>query len=70
DPVRITDVSRNVRRDFFLVQMIELPKRLTLGEFALKVRVTDEHGQTRDETTIPIEIVADQSLVNAGERDR
>ncbi len=63
DPVKIVDESRNVRRDFFVVQMIELPGRLGVGRFRLKVRVTDSQGKSIDEVSIPIEIVADQTLV-------
>ncbi len=64
DPVNIVDRSRNQRRDFFTVQMIALPARLTVGTFHLKVRLADEHGQTRTERTLDLDIVADQSLVS------
>ena len=63
DPVEIVDRSRNQRRDFFTVQMIALPARLTVGTFHLKVRLADEHGQSRTERTIDLDIVADQALV-------
>lgn len=63
DPVKIVDRSQNQRRDFFTVQMIALPARLTVGKFHLKVRLADENGQSRTERTIDLDIVADQSLV-------
>ncbi|MFW6060394.1 MAG: hypothetical protein ACODAQ_09440, partial [Phycisphaeraceae bacterium] len=62
DPVTIEDVSRNRRRDFFVVQLVKLPGRLSVGKYRLKVRITDEHGGSIDETTTPIELVADEKL--------
>lgn len=62
-PTEVTDVSRNHRRDFFLVHMIELPARLGPGRYRLKVRVTDPHGDTVDETTLRILMVADAELL-------
>lgn len=67
DPVQITDVSRNRRRDFFHVQMITLPARISVGKYLLKVRVTDEHGGSLDESTMPLEFVADAALVRKAE---
>ncbi len=64
EPVPIVDVSRNKRRDFFVVQLVTLPANLALGQYHLKVRVFDEHGGTRDEASVPIRIVADESLVS------
>jgi hypothetical protein len=61
--VEIVDKSRNRRRDFFVVQMVRLPARLTVGKYLLKVRVHDKHGGSIDETTLPIQMVADTSLV-------
>lgn len=63
DPVHITDVSRNRRRDFFVVQLVTLPARLNVGNYRLKVRVTDEHGGSIDETTTRIQLVADENLL-------
>ncbi len=59
----INDVSRNRRRDFFVVEMIRLPSRLTVGKYRLKVRVTDSGDGGTDEMTVPIEIVADYKRV-------
>ncbi|MEX1015684.1 MAG: hypothetical protein WDZ31_02975, partial [Phycisphaeraceae bacterium] len=66
EPVRITDQSQNQRRDFFVVQMVTLPARLSVGKYRMKVRITDVHGDSLDETTVPIELVADESLVHGG----
>lgn len=63
DPVQITDVSRNRRRDFFIVQLITLPERLNVGNYRLKVRVTDEHGGSIDEITTRIQLLADENLL-------
>ncbi|MCG8402081.1 MAG: hypothetical protein MJA84_10840, partial [Firmicutes bacterium] len=57
EPVSISDESTNRRRDFFTVQMITLPARLTVGKFHLKARVIDEHTGNRWESSMPIEIV-------------
>ena len=62
--VDIVDESRNRRHDFFVVQMVRLPARLTVGKYRLKVRMTDRYNGSLDESTIPIQIVADQSLVS------
>ena len=70
EPVQIKDVSRNQRRDFFLVQLITLPKRLSVGKYRLKVRVTDEHGGSIDETTVPVRLVADDKLLNGNNTDK
>lgn len=62
-PVQITDTSRNQRHDFFVVQLIDLPARLSVGKYRLKVRITDLAGGSVDETTTRLQIVADKSLV-------
>jgi len=66
--VDIVDESRNRRRDFFVVQMIRLPARLGVGKYVLKVRMTDAHSGSLDESTVLIQLVADQSLVAGGLR--
>jgi hypothetical protein len=65
-PVAIVDESANRRRDFFVVQIIKLPDRLTVGKYRLKVTITDEVGREVDEATISLQIVADAALA-AGE---
>ncbi|MFW6033276.1 MAG: hypothetical protein ACOCTI_07875, partial [Phycisphaeraceae bacterium] len=62
DPVQYTDLSRSRRRDFFIARPIELPANLGVGKYRLKVRVTDLHGGSMDEHTIPLQLVADEKL--------
>ncbi|MEM7626789.1 MAG: hypothetical protein AAF333_14440 [Planctomycetota bacterium] len=62
-PTQIVDVSRNRRRDFYVVQMITLPPRLGEGRYRLKVRLTDQHGDSVDETTLKVQVVADTGLL-------
>lgn len=63
----VIEKSRNKRRDFFITQMIELPRTLTVGPYSLKVIVRDRVGGGVSEAVIPVNIVADRALVNAGE---
>ena len=56
---RITESSRNKRRDFFLIHEITLPATLTIGAYKLKVIMKDKTTGHQDEANIPIEIVAD-----------
>jgi hypothetical protein len=56
------DVTRNRRQDFFTVQVITLPRALSVGKYQLKVRVRDEKSGAEAETTIPFELVADPRL--------
>jgi len=62
-PEQIVDRSRNRRRDFFVVQLIHLSERLSVGKYHLKVRITDRIAQEVDEQSLPITIVADPELV-------
>lgn len=63
-PVQLVDVSRNKRRDFFIVYPIDLPARLPAGAYRLKVRIADKHtGSLCEQTMHDIQIVADQALV-------
>ncbi|MEM1109915.1 MAG: hypothetical protein AAGH99_14620 [Planctomycetota bacterium] len=64
EPAQIEDISRNRRRDFYVVQMITLPARLSVGKYRLKVRITDQHGDSVDETTLKIHVVADARLLD------
>jgi hypothetical protein len=54
----MTDVSRNRRHDFFLVEMIHLPSNLTIGRYLLKASVVDQNVNRIAEATLPIKIVA------------
>lgn len=63
EPVQITDVSANRRRDFFVVQLVKLPQRLNVGRYRMKVRVTDLNGGSIDEQGIDLDFVADRAMV-------
>jgi hypothetical protein len=58
----INEFSRNERSDFFLVQLIELPRTLTVGSYRLKVTIVDEVAGATAEAVIPIDVVADAGL--------
>jgi len=58
----INEFSRNERSDFFLVQLIELPRTLTVGAYRLKVTLVDEVAGATAESIIPINVVADVGL--------
>ncbi|MCC6662014.1 MAG: hypothetical protein IT437_14150 [Phycisphaerales bacterium] len=55
---RLTETSRNRRRDFFLVSRVTLPPSLSIGLYNLKVTVRDRVTGAQAEASIPIEIVA------------
>jgi hypothetical protein len=57
-PHTVTDLSRNRRRDFFVVEMVTLPGNLTIGRYLMKVTVIDQHASRIAEATLPIKIVA------------
>lgn len=61
----IKDFSRNKRRDFFVVQMIELPETLSVGSYRLKVTLRDRAGGATAEAVIPIDVVANASALSA-----
>lgn len=70
------DTSQSKRRDFFLVQRIDLPSTLTIGRYTLKVIVRDKAaavvvsaGEPVAEVNIPISIVADTAIA-AGDNTR
>jgi len=63
------DASQSKRRDFFLVQRIDLPSALSVGRYSLKVIVRDKAAAalTRGaeplaEVNIPISVVADNAV--------
>lgn len=66
----VTERSRNRRRDFFITQMIDLPRTLTVGPYSLKVIVRDRVSGARAEAVLPIRIVADASLIAGAEPSR
>ncbi|MBC7784600.1 MAG: hypothetical protein H7144_12250 [Burkholderiales bacterium] len=55
---KLSDLCRNRRRDFYTIQVIELPANLNLGRYVLKVSIVDEQASRVAETSIPIAIVA------------
>lgn len=57
----VRELSRSPRRDFYLVQRIELPRTLSVGRYNLKVRVTDLASGQESERSQRINIVADPS---------
>lgn len=57
----VIETSRNKRRDFYIIQQIELPSGLSIGRYNLKVTVKDRTSASEAETILPITIVADQS---------
>ncbi|HYF14211.1 MAG TPA: hypothetical protein VD971_03965 [Phycisphaerales bacterium] len=62
----VVEVSRSKRRDFYLTQMIELPRTLSIGRYNLKVTVLDRTSGSQAQAIIPIEVVADPTLVRQG----
>lgn len=54
----ITDTSRSKRRDFYLIQRIELPRTLSIGKYNIKVQVKDLVAGAEAEAVIPIAVVA------------
>lgn len=62
-PQDVRDVSRNQRRDFFVVQMVDLPASLSVGRYQLKITLRDEATRQTCETVLPILVVADEELI-------
>lgn len=64
----VIEASRNKRRDFYLIDEIELPPTLSVGEYTLKVIIRDKGAANpaRAEELIRIRVVAD--LATARER--
>ncbi len=59
----VIETSRNKRRDFYIIQQIELPPTLSIGRYNLKVLVKDRTTGAESEAIIPIRVVADTSAV-------
>lgn len=61
----VIETGRNKRKDFYLVQEIELPPTLTIGSYNLKIVLRDKSGteHVRTEAIIPIQIVADLTTI-------
>lgn len=60
----VLETSRSYRTDFYLVQTITLPSTLSIGRYQLKVIVRDKASGHVDEVILPIEVVADPTLVS------
>ncbi|MEM8756928.1 MAG: hypothetical protein AAGF47_04005 [Planctomycetota bacterium] len=56
--------SRRAFDDLFVATAIELPGTLSVGEYDLRVRITDEVSGAQDEAVIPIRLVADGSALD------
>ena len=57
------DLTKHRRTDFFVVQIITLAERLSVGRYQLKIRVRDERSGAEAETAIDFEMIADPRLV-------
>ena len=66
----VRDVSRSQRSDYYLVQRIDLPKNLSVGKYTLRVVIRDKAANAEAETLVPIQIVADPSLLGGGRGPR
>jgi hypothetical protein len=55
---RITDFSRNRRRDFYTLQIIELPATLSIGRYHLRLTVRDVATGEEAQSVVPIDVVA------------
>jgi hypothetical protein len=64
----VVEVSRNRRRDFFVVNEIVLPRTFSVGRYRMKIIMRDRTSGAMDEAIIPFEVVADPALA-AGLRD-
>lgn len=58
EPVEISDLSRNARRDFFLVQYLRLPEKLDAGDYILQIKVTDQATGGVSTKSLPLRIVS------------
>ncbi len=54
----VIETTRGRRRDFYLVQLIELPRTLAAGQYNLKVTVKDKTSGAESERVIPVELKA------------
>lgn len=58
---RVVVTYRDRPRDFFLVQVVELPPNLSIGAYDLKVTIRDAVSQTTAQAVKTIHVVADDS---------
>ncbi len=57
------DVSKNDREDFFIVQIVTLPDRLSVGRYHLKIHIRDEKSGAEAERSMEFEMVADPRMI-------
>lgn len=55
---RVVETAHRMRRDFYLVQQVELPANLSIGSYTLKVTVADAVGNAQAERMLPIKFHA------------
>ena len=65
EPQPVVDFSRNRLRDFFIVQVIDLPDTLSVGSYRLKVIATDVISGEETEHGIVFDIVAHASALQS-----
>jgi len=66
EPETVLDFSRKRLRDFFIVQVIELPRTLSVGSYRMKVSAMDMVSGEEVEHGIEFDIVADASALRGG----
>ncbi|MCH8316649.1 MAG: hypothetical protein IIA64_11810 [Planctomycetes bacterium] len=66
----VVDVTKNRRHDFFVVQVITLPDKLSVGRYQFKISVRDERSGAEAEATLELDMVADPSLTTIGRLPR
>ena len=59
-----TDTSKNRREDFFIVQVITLPPRLSVGLYQFKIHIRDKRSGAEAEMTVEFEMVADSRMTD------
>ena len=57
------DASKNRRKDFFIVQLITLPRQLSVGRYQLKILLRDRKSGAEAETALELEMIADPRMV-------
>jgi hypothetical protein len=62
----VVETSRNKRRDFHIVDQIDLPPNLSIGIYHLKITVKDRATGAQDTRSVELRIVADPALARAG----
>lgn len=53
----VVETTRGKRRDFYLIQTIELPRNLMVGRYNLKITLRDASSGTETEQVLPINII-------------